>query len=127
MLPYDDVDDVFDEDTGVAPTDEAADETARGAREMETREEGFLSPELGEYLKAFAAMRGREGGGDEEGREDESGAGKRKGAASEMEREGEAGERAGKKKKRRGGSQKREYKNREVKRGERGSQKEAPR
>ena len=50
------------------------------------------------------------------------------GAASGEEREGETGERAGKKKKRRkGGPQRREYKDKGMKRGERGSQEEAPR
>jgi hypothetical protein len=43
-----------------------------------------------------------------------------------MEREGEAGERAGKKKKRSGGSRRRGYTNKKTKRGELGSQEEAP-
>ena len=58
---------------------------------------------------------------------EEKGTGKRKGAASEVEREGEAGERAGKKKWRKGGPRRREYKDKGMKRGERGSQEEAPR
>ena len=56
---------------------------------------------LGEFLGAFLAGQGaqvRVGDGDEDG------AGKREGTASEEEREGEAGERAGKKK-RSGGTQ----------------------
>ena len=43
LLSHDDNDDVFDEDAGEAPTDEVADEPARGAREVDTRDEGFLS------------------------------------------------------------------------------------
>ena len=92
-----------DEDAGEAPTDEVADVPARGAGEIDTPDEGFLSPELTEFLRSFAATRGRTGGGDEEGGKDEDGPGKRKSAASEVEREGEAGERAGKKKKKKRG------------------------
>jgi hypothetical protein len=87
LLPDDDVDDVCDEDTGEASADEAADELARGERVVDTRDEGSLSPELGEYLRAFAAMRarpggrrrrggrwrGRRGGGKEKGRGDGNG------------------------------------------------------
>ena len=66
LLTHDDDDDVFDEDAGEGPTDEVADEPARGAREVETRDERFLSPELLEYVRAFAATHGRAGVEDEE-------------------------------------------------------------
>ena len=42
LLPHDENDDVFDEDAGEVPAEEVADESVRGAREGDTREEGFL-------------------------------------------------------------------------------------
>ncbi len=65
MLANDDDDDVFDEDTGEGPVDEVADDPARGAREVETRGEGALSPELEDFLKSLVA--GDASDGDEEG------------------------------------------------------------
>ena len=66
LLPYDENDDVFDEDAGEAPTEEVAVEHARDANEGDARDDGFLSPELAELLRSFAATRGRASGGDEE-------------------------------------------------------------
>ena len=66
LLPHDEIDDVFDEDAGEAPAEEVADEPARGASEGDTRDDGFLSPELAELLRSFAATRGRASDGDEE-------------------------------------------------------------
>ena len=96
------------------------DEEGEKVEERDTGEGEILTPDLEDFLRSSDAARGRAGDGEEMGGKDEDGAGKRKGAASGEEREGETGERAGKKKKRSGGSRRRGYKDREVKRGERG-------
>ena len=125
------VDDDDGEESGESTVAGEPDEPAKGAGEAGPRGAIIPAAELEDFLKSLVAGEAsdaaprRHGGGPLDG--DEDGAGKRKGAASGEERGGETGERAGKKKKRSGGSQRREYKNKEMKRGEMGSQEEAPR
>ena len=118
---------------GILPPDEESGEStvAREPDESSSSGKGSGAKESEEDANAADGRGTKRSAHDGDDIYEEMGTGKRKGAASGAEREGEAGERAGKKKRRRGGSQKGNYQSgyheRARKRGEIGSQEEAPR